>query len=384
VTDVAPIAVSQSRNVGYLPAVDHLRGMAALLMIVYHGVQQISDRVFPRADHPLDALVVEGHTAVAMFIVVSGFILTYGALGSEVAYGRFLRNRLLRVGPMYLLIVVIGFTTYPSSFSVDGLLQFLTLTATPPFDTPDLGAWGALLWTVSVELTLYLVFPFLLRFLTRYGPLHLVGLLAMTNILRLLSAGLNPDNVRDRGYWTVVGRVDQFVLGMLVAWVVRRGAVRLRGVASIVAVVGAAVVAVGTIYVFNRNGGWTATAAWKAPWPLIEGLAWAVFIGAYVIAVGETRGGPRWLVLPGVVSYSAYLLHYTYVVLLADHTPSIVDGRHLNGVLVTLLLVVPATFLTAALTYAVVERPFMQLRGRYLAGERVERPAPAGVPPAAR
>mgnify|MGYP003380509005 CR=1 FL=1 len=64
-TEQADSLVVRSKNMSYLPGVDHLRGLAAVLMVVYHGVQQISDRVFPTVDDPFSALVVEGHTAVA-------------------------------------------------------------------------------------------------------------------------------------------------------------------------------------------------------------------------------------------------------------------------------------------------------------------------------
>ena len=47
-----------SRNVSYVPGVDHLRGMAALLMVLYHGYQQLSGRVFVRASNPFEAVLL--------------------------------------------------------------------------------------------------------------------------------------------------------------------------------------------------------------------------------------------------------------------------------------------------------------------------------------
>src|SRR5688500_5770729 len=101
-----------SANVGYVAAVDHIRGVAALLMILYHGYQQVESKWFERGSNPLESLLIEGHTAVAMFMVLSGFIFTYGALTAagadpgpdrDIRYGAFIRNRLLRILPMYVL-----------------------------------------------------------------------------------------------------------------------------------------------------------------------------------------------------------------------------------------------------------------------------------------
>ncbi len=362
----------RSKNVQYVVGVDHLRGLAALLIVVYHGVQQVQQRYWPRASNPFAALISEGHTAVALFMVLSGFIFTYGVLGSgrEVRYGPFVRNRLLRIGPMYLLVLVVAIYTTPEAYSAGGIIPYLTLHATPPLAVAELGAFGALLWTISVEFAFYLIFPFLIRFLRASGPIYLIGVLLVMNVLRLMSAGLNPGNIRDVSYWTIVGRLDQFVVGMLVGWVVVRHPVVLARAGRIGALIAATVVVLMGIFVYNRNGGWLEPAAWKSVWPLIEGLLWAGFVWAYLQASrGWTGRWSRALTWPGVVGYSAYLLHYAFVVLLRDHTPHLIGASassQSNAVLVTVLLLIPATFITATLTYLVVERPFMQMRVRYL------------------
>ncbi|MEO5723646.1 MAG: acyltransferase [Ilumatobacteraceae bacterium] len=360
-------AVSRSKNVRYVVGVDHLRGLAVILIIVYHGVQQISGRLWPLAGNPLAALIYEGHTAVALFMVLSGFIFTYGALDREVHYRPFIKNRLLRIAPMYLLVLTVAIYTTPKAYSLSGVLPYLTLHATPPLAVADLGAFGALLWTISVEFTFYLIFPFLIRFLRTSGPLYLLGLLAVMNALRLVSAGLNATNIRDLAYWTILGRLDQFVVGMLVGWVVVRRPVVLGRLArgGVLLAAGAALL-IG-IFVYNRNGGWLATAAWKSVWPLIEGLLWGSLVWAYLQASARWTGRVgRTAAWSGVISYSAYLLHYALVVLIAKHTPHLADDPLRNALLVTALVIIPATAALSTLTYLVIERPFMQMRVRYL------------------
>jgi uncharacterized membrane protein len=132
----------QSRNLQYLPAVDHLRALAALLLILYHGQQLITAdasvrRGLPRPDwlftaNPLSALIIEGHTAVGLFMVLSGFIFTYGARGRDIAYWPFLKNRLLRIYPLYLFLIVVEIYALPRTFTLTGLHSSLLCLSNLP------------------------------------------------------------------------------------------------------------------------------------------------------------------------------------------------------------------------------------------------------------
>jgi len=367
--------VARSKNVRYLPGVDHLRGVAAVLMVVYHGVQQIGhpSNPFPRAHNPLAALVIEGHTAVALFMVLSGFILTYGADQAAVRYGGFMRNRILRVVPMYVIVLVIGAYTFPGHYSFSGFLQYFTLQATAPLTSPEFGPFSAVLWTISVEFAFYLVFPFLLRFLQRYGVRYLLGVLLLANVLRGLAGASNPATIGLTSYFTIVGRIDQFVLGMMGAWLLRRGVLRLSGARALVTTAVGVVSISMALWVYNRHGSFLGAARWKAHWPLVEGLAWALVVVGWV-SFTEGRHGRlmRWLTLPGVVSYSAYLLHYPIVIAVRDRGWSLAGHGVGNAIVLVVVCILPVTFAVATLAYLVVERPFMELRVRYL--DRTDQP----------
>src|ERR1700745_509033 len=98
----------KSSNIRYLPQVDHLRGVAPLWVLCYHGAHlfrsaltgtPVDDAHWPSSHNPLWALIYEGHTAVALFMGLSGFIFAYGAIGHRIYYRRFIGNRLLRIYP---------------------------------------------------------------------------------------------------------------------------------------------------------------------------------------------------------------------------------------------------------------------------------------------
>lgn len=362
-----------SRNVGYLAGVDHLRALAALLMLAYHSVQQLrmtarGEVQFPAVHDPLRAVLVEGHTAVALFMVLSGFILTYGADRRQLETRGFLRNRALRVLPMYLVVLAIGVLTHPEGFSLSGVIPYLTLLGTPPLPVADLGAWSAVLWTVSVEFAFYLLFPYLLAMLQRGGVRPLLGIVLTANVLRILVAIDDPVAARDLAYWTIVGRIDQFVVGMIGAWLLRRAVLRWSTLRwSVVAIASAVLVSL-AMWWFNANGSFFGASRWRSVWPLVEGVLWAGVVVGYVAATAGRSGRVlRVLALPGVVSYSLYLLHYPVVRAVAERSWTPFDRPWLDGVVLTTVVVAPIAGAIATLCYLTVERPFMERRGVYLA-----------------
>lgn len=361
-----------SRNVGYLAGVDHLRGLAALLMVAYHSVQMMRLTVpgevqFPTVDDPVRALLVEGHTAVALFMVLSGFILTYGADRRELLVRGFLRNRALRVLPMYLVVLAIGVLTHPEEFSLAGVLPYLTLLGTPPLPLADLGAWSAVLWTVSVELAFYLLFPFLLAILQRGGVRALLGIVLTANVLRLLVAIDDPVAARDLAYWTIVGRIDQFVIGMIGAWLLRRAAHRWSPRRWAAAAGGSLLLVMIALWWFNANGSFFGAGRWRAVWPLAEGVLWAGVVVGYVAATaGRSGRAVRLLALPGVVSYSLYLLHYPVVRAVARRSWAPFGRAWLDAGVLSALVVAPVAVAIATICYLAVEKPFMERRGVYL------------------
>jgi peptidoglycan/LPS O-acetylase OafA/YrhL len=258
----------RSANQRYLYPVDHLRAFAALLVLLYHSSQLITANIQRRdfepardwlySRNPVKTLVFEGHTGVALFMVLSGFIFTTGTLGKELDHGRFLVNRLLRIFPMYLVLLFIGVSTAPGSFTLSSFVQVLIPLANFGGPVGTGGIWGAMFWAVSVELQFYLVFPLLLRLLHRGGPAALVRLVAAMIVLRALVRVAQPGvDLNSLTYYSLVGRLDQFLIGMLAAWVFVRHRTRVRGGLFPVA----ALAMVAALWAFNQLHGLTSRAS---------------------------------------------------------------------------------------------------------------------------
>lgn len=363
----------RSPNITYLPAVDHLRGIAALWIVAYHGQQLVGSllahgRLFVAGDwiftaNPLAALLYEGHTAVALFMTLSGFIFTYGAYGRRIDYRAFVVNRLLRIYPLFVVVLLAGVAYFPGRVDMGRLLSSVFLFANVA--NLDLSPMSAMFWAVSVEFQFYLLFPALLAFLSPRPWRHALQVLALALALRLLGVllGASP---RDLSYFHLLGRIDQFVAGMLAAmWLRGRNGAPVPGPVA----AAAATAALGLLYGFHRMGGWPVDAPWKIAWPLLEGAAWAACIATYVGAVDPWPSVlSRWLAAVGQISYSIYLFHFAIVLVVTERgfalTPFGRPGR--DALVTTWALIVPVTMLLATLSYHTVERPFLALRRKYL------------------
>src|SRR5438552_1552932 len=186
--------MSSSKNRRYIPEIDQLRAMAAILILLYHGLQLFTanagidvdaTKYWIYSSNPVIAIIEEGHSAVGLFIVLSGLILSIGVIGNRVAYKEFLISRVLRIYPMLLVCLVLAVNVGSSNLN-SILTTVLPLnTATVSGGIP--GPFTAMAWAVAVEFQCYLIFPFLIMFANERGSRFLIQLIVVAIALRMLS-----------------------------------------------------------------------------------------------------------------------------------------------------------------------------------------------------
>jgi peptidoglycan/LPS O-acetylase OafA/YrhL len=362
--------MAASFNRRYMPEVDHLRAFAALLVLFYHGFQLIGAQLvhdasfnlsfWVVASNPVISVIEEGHSGVALFIVLSGFILSLGAIGKAIDFRKFLAARVLRIYPMFMVCLVVAASSSPTNL-------IAVITSLLPLNLGEGvgGSFTSMFWAVAIEFQCYLVFPFLLAFSNARGTRFLFQVIIVALVMRLLAVlvGASP---RDLSYWTVVGRIDQFCLGMIAArWYVEKDWNHLRAAWFIPA----ASVAFVMLWQFNRIGGFPLVAPWKIAAPTIEGAVWAFFIVAY-LAFG--RALPPQLSKPaarlGEISYSLYLMHFVviYAIIQRGLYVHLTGNGYYDALATTLLVALPATAAIAILTHNTVELPFLGMRPKYI------------------
>ena len=156
---------------GFLPAVEGMRACAAVGVVVTHVAFQtghtggITGRLFGRFD-----------LAVAVFFALSGFLLWRGhaaaarGLRPVPPTGHYLRSRIVRIMPGYLVAVVVILTLLPDA-KADLTVWLANLSLTQIYVPLTLTAGLTQMWSLSVEVSFYLALP-LLALLARRVPVR--------------------------------------------------------------------------------------------------------------------------------------------------------------------------------------------------------------------
>ncbi|MFG0318464.1 MAG: acyltransferase family protein [Planctomycetota bacterium JB042] len=312
-----------------LPVVNGLRGVAIVGVVLYHLLSQFTEP----GTSVLDTLVENGWMGVNLFFVLSGFVLALPyfegrrAMDGEADAVRFLRRRARRLFPLLwvnfavaLGLVAAGIAPLPVDFASDRFLFDLFFYATATFVfVPDLyyppPNW--VLWSLGLEVWFSAVFPLLLVLVRRVGIGAVVGgAFGVAFLVRVLGEqhyggvfngveGAQLDAIKD----SFVGRIDEFVAGIGVAWFHGRG--RRAGRAAIpLLVAGAALVG----FAMDR---WDAVHLGQLDRDLVPALYDLTTVGFALVllgALGLPEASRRVLANPplqllGMMCYSLYVWH---------------------------------------------------------------------------
>src|SRR5262245_14811077 len=159
--------MKSSSGVHYL-ALDHVRALAAFMVVAWHFMH-VGGPV-PLAGAPLLfplALLDEGHTGVALFMTLSGYLFAKLLDARRVDYRAFFWNRALRLLPLLLLVMALSGVRV---LWAGGDLGAYALSIAKGVVLPTWPNGG---WSVAVELHFYLILPLLLWLARRSSALLL-------------------------------------------------------------------------------------------------------------------------------------------------------------------------------------------------------------------
>lgn len=288
-----------------VPELDALRGLAILVVVVYH--------LYPETGTAVDYLIHHGWMAVDLFFLLSGYLIT-GILLGHPHDGHFLRSfyarRALRIWPLYylaigvLFVVSLGWPQYP--FAYAQLVQYLTFTqeaslywsdATNVY--PPLGDF----WSLAVEEQFYLLWPAVVLMVGRRRVIP-------------VAAGLVLLAVAARGYGfhrhLLVSRCDALAAGAILAALTAAapaGRPRTWLVRGLAATVGGAAVALATYYLWVDRAIVHRDELLGFVTPMLFGLVGLVICGQGCRVTAPLR--VRWLCYLGTISYGLYVYHWT-------------------------------------------------------------------------
>jgi peptidoglycan/LPS O-acetylase OafA/YrhL len=349
-------------KMGRWPALDGLRGLAILLVMV---------------EHTHLAPFHGGGLGVDLFFVLSGFLISGLLLAEFQRSGgldirRFYYRRALRLLPA--LLVLVAATTGLALAFHHSQIGKATLAMAPKtlFYIANLGRTDvgnpsllAHTWSLSIEEQFYLLWPLALLLLlrTRWSRTAQVGVVlavaGLTTITRTVSYLLGPDTPEHFGRWyfRTDTKFDALLLGCTIALLLASDLPRSRWFARVpIAAIGLtsflALLAVVPWVEQTRVSFMVQLSVFRLA---SAGLVLAFVVGGRPTSLLERAFSMRWLRFTGVLSYSLYLWHFP-VFALTQHQ----FGRSLKSLLVEL----PVTLLLAYGSYRLVERPFLRARER--------------------
>jgi len=335
--------------------VQALRGLAALWVVLFHA--SATDD-FPTLEAALPAPVTEwlfhaGHFGVAIFFALSGFVIAYSLRSVTFSWGllgRFTLRRSLRLDPPYWasIILVTAFawlSAYakhePFALPAPGQVAAHLLYLQELLRIPEL---NAVYWTLTYEIQFYLFFVLVLvathmilapkrAAAAAWGLFTLLALAGAGGLFGHLLPGLflslwDAFFVGALAYAASVHREATYVLFALVAAMLARAAITGDGFAAISALTG------------------------------------VLFYASLRFNFAETALSWRGLQFLGAISYSLYLVHNPVTgaaTFLLGHTGLIGSAAR---ELLSLLIVITATIVSATLFWVAVERPSHRLSRR--------------------
>jgi peptidoglycan/LPS O-acetylase OafA/YrhL len=370
---------------GRIPELDGLRGLAILLVVIFHYIGGVEHAPLGFWIHRLLSALTVGWSGVDLFFILSGFLI--GGILLDVRncphyFRPFYMRRVFRILPIYYLwtlihaaLIVGALWLLPGRFSAAprDLLQVpihLLFLQNMQFGMPPFPwLWFAVTWSLAVEEQFYLLAPPLIRFLSSRSLFFvLVATICLAPLLRFLVFQ----------YWLphtfaamnlMPCRADALASGVLlaVAWrkdwfravLVKRRQLLQRALLVLLLGVGALL--------------------WWLAHPLnivtvAIGFTWlAMFYSCLLLVVlSHTQGWVaavmRWSVLRwlGAISYCVYVIHLTINMLahriLLHAAPQVYNEAGLG---VTLLAAV-LTLAVATLSWRYFEKPLIRRGHTYL------------------
>ncbi|MBX3564132.1 MAG: acyltransferase [Sphingomonas sp.] len=341
-----------SERIGYIPAIDGLRAVAVVSVILFH--------LWPK-------LLPGGFTGVDIFFVISGFVVTASLLGRQFdSLGQlakwFYARRLMRIMPalvaMLLAAILAAQLFIPQAwlsnslaqvgrFAFFGLSNVVLATDTETYFGPQ-AAYNPFThtWSLGVEEQFYLLFPLLLYWHQKlHSGAKAVRWVATLTAISLLICAILAFTAPKFAFYLIFSRFWELGVGMLLCltrtrwlgWAQRQ---KWLGPVSALLIAAGLAISEGPLFPF--------------PFALLPVLGTAGLIATICAGRASRALGSRPMVAVGLLSYSLYLWHWPVFVLFRW-----TSGLHTLNLQLTALAI---AVVLAVLSYFLVEKPLRNAR----------------------
>jgi peptidoglycan/LPS O-acetylase OafA/YrhL len=375
--------VTQRAHGGFIPALDGLRGIAIILVMLHHFTYI---RPASGIGEVIGSVLFFGWSGVDLFFVLSGFLITGILLdtrNSERYFTTFYARRTLRIFPLYYLVLFLALVVLPNFPAMHAVVAgpidvppqwpyWLYLTNVAVADRGWVHGWVDVAWSLAIEEHFYLVWPLLVWLC----PPRLLALLCVVIIVAEPAARINAradDVAASLSIYVLTWfRLDGLAIGALLALAQRRGLLPLLDRwMPLVVIAGVAGIIACTI--LGGHAWWWNRRMQQYGYSLIAITAGAMLVSA--INRPADSAWPQmlsagWLRAFGKYSYGLYLIHLPVMrvvhayVLNPEEYQALGLGPWTAQVLFYGAATAPA-FGLAWLSWRLFEAPILKLKARF-------------------
>ena len=365
----------------YLPNLDTLRAIAALMVVVCHIELRKPDYV-----HKFQCLLIWGGAGVHIFFTLSGFLITYLLLRekevtSTINIKDFYLRRVLRIWPLYFFVLL--FTYLVIQYLMPGVYNFnarhtdwagITMNVFFLTNVTLVMQYTPLVistvWSIGIEEQFYLFWPWIARKAKAVALKLMLSIVIAIPLLRiavhLLASRYHSTSLELAADIIATSRFDVMAMGGLLAYIGYYGSIRIGKLAinkqlvqhkavQILAYLGFA------FFLGMAMAGRFAEAD-------LYGISFCTAIIIFNLSLNpasllriENKAG-NYL---GKISYGLYLLHMPLIYILYHY----LDGffRQLPVAIqqpVIYCIIVAATILVAGISYRFLETPFLKMKAK--------------------
>ncbi len=386
-----------------IPTLDGMRGIAVLLVLVFHFAwtfpgddPAVATTLAEKLAVRVHALLWSGWTGVDLFFVLSGYLITRGLVApSKRPTGKRLKmfwmRRVLRIFPLYYAFIIVGtivaFVVAGGSAWIPGPSYWIYMQNYALAFDDEVLRWTAHFWSLAIEEQFYFIWPIVAVMVSRRRllPTLLVlvpAIVALRGILIFKGASIpafahffhDQEGIAKFVYRATFTRADGLLLGAFVAVTQREVSHpvsvawrRLRFpilVSTALALAGLYVLANG-LNDYDRRI------------MAIGYVTLAVFFASSISLCADAAISERmrrflsWkpLVACGKVSYGMYIFHWVLVILLVPRLVPMQKGMDVTTqmALVTGVIVggIAIVYVLAEISFRFFETPFLKLKGRF-------------------
>lgn len=346
---------------GHIPALDGLRGIAALIVMLFH--------IFP--NH-----FKFGWMGVDLFFVLSGFLITGILLeskGSPYYYRNYLAKRSLRIFPLYYFFLIVFFIVFPLVGYSDSIYNYDYLSSSQSWYWLYIQNWRIFFdahypgediishfWSLAIEEQFYIFWPFVIYFLPKDKVMQTCLFLIMVSIVTRLYLFLGVEMDFIKIYVFTFSRLDALAVGGLLAGMVRneKWLAWLKQYSLWILIISGGIVLATMglnrsfdFYYFTTYG-FTVLA-------VFFGSSLLLVLSTNRFNIAKTIAESKPLTFFGKYSYGLYVYHVP-VLRICMHELKDVVGRSVMLVIAFILSIV-----VAYISYHLIEKHFLKLKSRF-------------------